>query len=101
MILLMTVRFPPHKGLEVGEAFFKSAAGPLPPVFKKWQTYALQDLKGSKVYHLIFTEKDKGDEAMDEINKMFAPFMIIQGFKAKVEILMGMKDVAKMMKLAK
>ena len=87
--------------MEVGEMFFKSAAGPLNPVFKKWQSFACQDIKGGKGYHLIYTDREKADEAMTEINKVFAPFMGIEGFTGKTEILMGMKETANLMKLMK
>jgi len=101
MILLITVRWPPHKSLDVGEKFFKSATGSLPPSIKKWLTFSVNDLKGGKGYHLIYTERDKADEASEEINKIFAPFFVIEGYTIKTEILVGMKDAAKLMKYMK
>ena len=99
MIFLITVWYPGDKAKEVGKKFF-SAAGKLPPFIKKWQAFgATGGLDGIKAYHLIMTERGKGDEALFEINKVIAPFLEIKGYKIQIEPLMGMTDAAKLMQL--
>ena len=102
MIIIVTNWFPMNKSIEVGEKFFKLAGQPLPPVIKKWETYATDDgLNGGKGYHIIKTEKDKGDEAIDLIRQLMAPMATIEGFTFKTEILYGMKEAARLMKFMK
>ncbi len=99
MIFLLTVWYPGDKTKEVGKKFFDTA-GKLPPFIKKWQAFGSSDgLDGMKAYHLIMTERGKGDEALFEINKVIMPFLEIKGYKAKIETLMGMTDAAKLMQL--
>ena len=102
MIILVTVWFPPDKSIEVADKFFKQAAQPLPPVIKKWEVFATNDgLNGMKGYHLIMTERDKGDEAMGEINQLMGSMGSIEGFRIKFEILNGMKEMARLVKFMK
>ena len=99
MIFLLTVWYPGDKTKEVGKKFF-DAAGKLPPFIKKWQAFGSSGgLDGMKAYHLVMTERDKGDEALFEINKMLVPFLEIEGYKIQIEPLMGMKDAAKLMQV--
>ena len=102
MIILVTVWFPLNKSIEVGEKFFKAAANPLPPVIKKWETYMTQDgTKGATGYHIIKTDREKGDEAIEKIGDLFAPMATIDGFNSKMDILYGLKEAARLMKLMK
>ena len=99
MIIMVTVWYPPHKALEVGNKFFKLASKKLPSIIKKWEVYGTMDgLNGFKGYHLIKTERENAEEAITAINKLFAPMYTIEGFTSGVEILIGMKDSAEFMK---
>ena len=102
MIILVVVWYPPHKTLEVGDKFFKAAAQKLPNIIKKWETHGTMDgLNGLKGYHLIKTDREKGDEAIAIINKMMAQMFTIEGFTYKIEILFGMKNAAELMRAIK
>jgi len=102
MILMVTVWYPSHKALEVANKFNKLAAKGVPPVIKKWEVYGTIDgLNGLKGYHLIKTDREKTEDALMEINKLFAPMFTIDGFSTRVEILSGMKASAEILKYVK
>ena len=102
MIFLVTQWVPAHKSLELAEKFFKIGGKPLPPVIKKWNIFGTDDgVNGLKTYHLIKTEKDKGDEAMNLIRELMVPFFTIEGVTIRIEILYGMQETARLMKFFK
>ncbi|MBY8980591.1 MAG: hypothetical protein KGD72_09385 [Candidatus Lokiarchaeota archaeon] len=60
---------------------------------KKWRvfnTYAGNN--GLKQYHLIYTEKEKAEDAIMEIGRYFVPFNQIEGFSLQIETLIGVSD---------
>ena len=94
MIFLVIVYVPPKKGGDVVKKFFESAKAGIPKSIKKWQTFVTPDgLNGMKGYHLIFTDKERVDEAYLDIGKIMAPFGDIEGLTWKVEVLSGVKDM--------
>lgn len=102
MIIFVIIWIPGIKALELAEKFIKASAQPLPPAIKKWETFVTDDgINGFKGYHLIKTEMDKGDEAMDFIRQSMIPMYTIEGFTTKTEILYGMKEMARLMKFFK
>ena len=49
-----------------------------------------------KGYHLIYIEKGQVDEALFEINKIMVPFLDIEGYNYKIEILYTVKETARL-----
>ena len=49
------------------------------------------------MYELIYTEKGKANEAIVEIGKVLKPLSPIEGYRLKLEPLLGMKDLAAIM----
>ena len=63
------------------------------PYVKKWRvfnTYAGNN--GLKQYHLIYTEKEKAEDAIMEIGRYFVPFNQIEGFSLQIETLISVSD---------
>jgi len=90
MIFLLTVFYPSHKVMEMANKFKLEKA---PDIFKRWQIFsAAGDKNGMKAYHLIMSERGKGDEAVLYIQKSLVPFFEIEGYEFSLEILMGLKD---------
>ena len=57
---------------------------------------------GWKIYSivlvlLIYIDKGKVDEGILEVYKIFGKFSDIEGFKTKSEVLIGIKDMSKLM----
>ncbi|MFX0186563.1 MAG: hypothetical protein ACFE8A_02385 [Candidatus Hodarchaeota archaeon] len=87
---MVTVTYPSHKAMEAAKKFKRMD---LPDFIKKWQIFTTSSgTQGIKNYQLIFCEKGKGDDALLYIYKNFAPFIEIEGFEIKIEVLMGVKD---------
>ena len=97
MIFMLTTTYPGHKEEEVNAIFFKQVGKDLPKHVKKWMTFATAaGSEGIKGYHIIYVERGKGDEGLIEIGKQMAPYGKIEGFQTKLEPLMGVTDMAKM-----
>ncbi|MFX0141390.1 MAG: hypothetical protein ACFFDN_47570 [Candidatus Hodarchaeota archaeon] len=80
----------------------KVAAKGLPSTIKKWEVYGTFDgLNGLKSYHLIKTDREKTEEALMEVSKLFAPAYMIDGLNFRVEVLSGVKGAAEFMKWIK
>ena len=98
MIFMVTMWFPPDKAIDVAKTFLK-----LPkkvPYIKKWRAFTTTGGNdGNKTYHLIYTERGKGEEAILEINKYLTPLSAIEGYRAQAEILIGTTDAYKSMGL--
>jgi len=91
MIVMVTIHHPNHKSNEMAKLILKQPREI--PYVKKWRvfnTYAGKD--GMKAYHLIYTEKDKAEDAIMEIGKYFLPFHQIEGFSIQSEVLIGVSD---------
>ena len=88
---MLTVHYPNHKSIEIAKLILKQPREI--PYVKKWRvfnTYAGKD--GMKAYHLIYTEKEKAEDAFMEIGKYFLPFHQIEGFRIQSEVLIGVSD---------
>jgi len=65
---MVTIHYPSHKSNEMAKLYLKQPREI--PYVKKWRvfnTYAGKD--GMKGYHLIYTEKDKAEDAFMGIGK--------------------------------
>ncbi len=88
---MITVFYPNHKSIEVAKLYLKQPREI--QYVKKWRifnSYAGHD--GVKGYHLIYTEKEKAEDAFMGIGKYFMPFNQIEGFRIQVESLIGVSD---------
>ena len=95
-MIFMVTQWIPYNKTDEWLNTFKEAQGKLPPLIKKWQTFAVVDEdRGIKGYNLIMTEKGSVDEAMLEISKVIAPFWKIEGWAMKIEPLFAIKDALK------
>ncbi|MFW9855275.1 MAG: hypothetical protein ACFFFG_09440 [Candidatus Thorarchaeota archaeon] len=92
MIFLLTVWFPPSQSNAVAKIYFERPREI--PHIRKWQAFNTSGgKKGHKQYHLIMTERGKGDDALIEINKYMMPLTNkIEGLRTKIEVLMGVTD---------
>ena len=97
MIFMGTQWIPHNKTEEWSKIFLKVTQNPLPSCIRKWQTFSTSDESGIKGYNLIFTEKGKGDEAVVDLTKLILPFWEIEGYRWKVETLMGVSDSLKVL----
>jgi len=91
MIVMVTIHYPNHKSNEMAKLILKQPREI--PYVKKWRvfnTYAGKD--GMKAYHLIYTEREKAEDAFMEIGKYFLPFHQIEGFRIQSEVLIGVSD---------
>jgi hypothetical protein len=91
MIVMVTIHYPNHKSNEMAKLILKQPREI--PYVKKWRvfnTYAGKD--GMKAYHLIYTEREKAEDAFMEIGKYFLPFHQIEGFNIQSEVLIGVSD---------
>jgi len=90
-IFMLTIWTPPHKAPEMAKLYLKQPREL--PFVKKWRVFNTSGgLDGMKAYHLIYTERGKAEEAMEELSKYFMPFLNIEGFRYLVEPLMGVSD---------
>ena len=95
MIFIVT-QWTPYSKTNEWFNTFKEVQGKIPPIIKKWQTFAVVDEdRGIKGYNLIMVEKGNADEAMIEISKLIAPFWKIEGFAMKIEPAFAMRDALK------
>ena len=95
-LFMLTTWYPPHKAPEMAKLYLK-----LPrnlPSISKWRVFNTSGgTDGLKQYHLIYTEREKVEAAMAELNKYFTPFLSIEGFRYLVEPLMGVSDSYKLL----
>lgn len=96
MIILTTIWYPLNRGIDLAKLYLK-----LPreiPNVTKWRVFnTAGGLDGYKQYHLFYTEKGKGEEAILEISKFFMPIVNeIEGLRLQNEILMGITDTYNM-----
>ena len=82
---MFTVWVPPNKQMDTAKLYLE-----LPreiPYVKKWRIFnTTGGDHGNKQYHLIYTEKGKGDEALQTLVSYFLPLT------TKIEVLMGVTD---------
>lgn len=91
MLIMITAWYPPHKAIEIGKIYLKQPRKI--PYITKWRAFnAAGGLNGFKQYHLIYTEKGKGEEAILELDKYFLPFLQVEGFNLLIEPLVGVSD---------
>jgi hypothetical protein len=103
MIFMGTFTMPGNKTDEWMKCSIEMAAKPLPSCLKKWQEFSCSagDGRGAfKGYNLIYADKEKGDEALIEINKLMFPFCQIKRSSWKLEPLMSATDVFKVLEKA-
>ena len=93
-MIFMGIQWIPHNKTEQwSKIFIEVSKKPLPSCITKWQTFSSSDgTDGIKGYNLIFTDRTKGDEALVEITKMIMPFWQIEGYRWKLEPLIGVSD---------
>ena len=66
MIIMVTVLYPPHKSTNIAKLYLKQPREV--PYVTKWRVFnALAGKDGVKQYHLIYTERGKGEEAIINI----------------------------------
>jgi len=88
---MLTIWYPPNKAIEIGKIYLKQLRKI--PYITKWRGFNTTDgLNGVKQYHLIYTERGKGEEAMAELVKYFLPFFQLEGFLYQSETLMGVSE---------
>ena len=91
MLIMITTLCPPHKAIDLAKLYLKQPREI--PYVTKWRVFnTLAGKDGMKAYHLIYTERGKGDEVTIELNKYFFPFTQIEGFTMQAEVLMGVSD---------
>ena len=91
-IILLTVWYPPNKAIDMAKLYLKQPKKV--PYVTKWRIFNTNGgLDGMKQYHLIYTEKGKGEEASIEVQKYFLPIANeIEGFRMQGESLLGVSD---------
>ena len=98
MIFMGTQWLPYNKTEQWAKTFLEVAQNPLPSCIKKWLTFSSADGEnGIKGINIIYTEKDKADEALVEISKLILPFWEIEGYRWKLEPLYGVSDSLKVL----
>jgi hypothetical protein len=96
MIFMVTLWTPNHKAVDMAKIYLKQPRE-IPGV-KKWRVYnTTGGLDGAKQYHVIYTEKGKGEETLQAIIKYFVPFSNeIEGFHFHIEPCIGVSDTYKL-----
>jgi len=91
-IMLMTIWYPPDKSMDMAKLYLKQPRKV--PYVTKWRVFNTGGgVDGNKQYHLIYTERGKGEEAGIELAKYFLPFMNeIEGFRSLTESLLGVSE---------
>ena len=90
-LYMVTVWYPPDKNPEMTKLYLKQPREI--PFISKWRVYnTTGGINGIKQYHLIYTERGKAEEAMEEISKYFIQFYSIEGFRYLAEPLLGVSD---------
>jgi len=91
MLLMITVWYPPEKAADLAKLYLKQPREIAHVT--KWRIFNTSaGIDGMKQYHLIYTEKGKGEEAAMALNKYFMPFTQIEGFRIQFETLLGVSD---------
>ena len=98
MIFMGTQWIPHNKTEQWSMIFMEARKKPLPSCIKKWQTFSSADGEnGIKGINIIYTERGQGDEALVEITKMIMPFWEIEGYRWKLEPIIGVSDSMKVL----
>ena len=88
---MITIWCPPNKAIDMAKLYLKQPREI--PYVNKWRIFNTPGgLDGIKQYHLIYTERGKGEEAGMELTKYFTPFINIEGFRYQFEVLSGVSD---------
>lgn len=98
MIFLLTVWIPPNKALDVAKIYLEQPREI--PHIKRWQVFNTtggQD--GNKQYHIIMTERGKGDEGLQTLVKYMVPITDVEGVRTQIEVLMGVTDSYKIFEM--
>ena len=91
MIIMVTAYYPNHKSIELAKLILKQPKKL--PYVKKWRVFnTAGGTDGMKQYHLLYTEKEKAEDAFMGIGKYFVPFNQIEGLRIQVESLLGVSD---------
>lgn len=91
MLLMITTWYPPERAMDMAKLYLKQPRE-IPHV-AKWRIYnTTAGRDGMKQYHVIYTERGKGEEAGMALNKYFLPFAQIEGFRIQFETLLGVSD---------
>ena len=91
MIFLLTVWIPPNKALETAKIYLEQPREI--PNIKKWNVFNTTGGEaGNKQYHLIMTERGKGDEGLQSVFKYIIPITNVEGVRTQIETLMGVTD---------
>jgi hypothetical protein len=91
---MVTIWYPPYKINEVTDKFKVTK---MPDSIKEWKIVGTGDgPKGMKVYHSIIIEKGKVDEGMEYVMSTIIPFLNIEGYTYKIEPVMGVREVYKL-----
>jgi len=96
---MVTNWYPPHKANDVVK-IQQGVPQQLPPYIKKWQLFGTADgKKGYKGYGIVYTDPEKVEEAGLYIAKIMSLFDDVEGYTWKVEPLMSMSDLQKLVSL--
>ena len=88
---MITVNYPNHKSVDMAKLYLKQPREV--PYVKKWRVFnTAAGIDGMKQYHLLYTEKEKAEDAFMEIYKYFMPFYQIEGYRIQIETLIGVTD---------
>jgi len=98
VFILVTTILPPHKGEEYVKLYASGKQAKYPDFVKPIHRFVVMDYD-TKGYALYEVPDDKIMEAMKAIGKRYSTYFTIEGFKAKMEILMESKDVLAMLGL--
>ena len=99
MIFMVTNWYPFHKEEEVAKIQQKVPTQ-FPPYIKKWQLFGTADgRKGLKGVGIVYTDPEKVDEAGIYIAKVMSLFSEVEGYTWKVEPMLSMRDMQKMLSL--
>ena len=94
-IILLTIWYPLNKAIDMAKLYLKQPREI--PFVTKWRVFnTAGGLDGGKQYHLIYTERGKGEEANIEITKYFIPLANeIEGLRFLSENLTGITETYK------
>jgi hypothetical protein len=96
---MVTNWYPFHKAEEVAKVQQK-VPQKFPSFIKKWQLFGTADGKrGIKGVGIVYTDPEKVDEAGIYIAKVMSLFSEVEGYTWKVEPMMSMRDIQKMVSL--
>jgi hypothetical protein len=98
LIFLLTVWIPPNKALDTAKIYLEQPREI--PHIRKWQVFNTTGGRdGNKQYHLIMTERGKGDEGLQALVKYMLPISDVEGVRTQIEVLMGVTDSYKLFEM--